>query len=131
MDEVARLMNEMVEDFRQFVEGKEFTYKSALQVALEDLQETVTEEDQEELFAASLEELERLVEEEKVRDFDESRSYIEEAIKREIVSSIAGERGRYEYIRLRTDPWVLDAVKLLSAPQEYTKLMTPEVVGVN
>jgi carboxyl-terminal processing protease len=118
--------DEMVEDFRQFIKKKDFTYKSALQVALEDLEKTVKEEHREDLFEGSIDELEQLVEQEKHRDFNESLPYIKEAIKREIVSSIAGESGRYEYIRLRTDPWIKEAVKLLNTPQEYSKIISPD-----
>ncbi|UCC44696.1 MAG: S41 family peptidase [Candidatus Zixiibacteriota bacterium] len=118
--------DEIIQEFREFIESKEFSYKSALQVALEDLKEVVNEEDRGVSFEETVSDLEKLIELEKESDFAESLPYIKRAVKREIVSSIAGERGVYENIILKTDKHVQKAVELLSAPQEYSKLMTPE-----
>ena len=97
-----------------------------MQVALEDLQQTVTEEDKDAVFESALTNLSEVVEQEKRRDFDESLDYIKRAIKREIVSSIAGDRGIYENIVLKKDKAVLKAVELLTSPQEYSKLISGE-----
>ncbi len=64
------------------------------------------------------------MEKEKDSDFTNSQDYIKRAIKREIVSSISGERGVYEQIVLRTDKAVQKAVAVLSTPKEYGRLMT-------
>jgi hypothetical protein len=49
---------------------------------------------------------------------------VKRAIKREIVSSIAGERGVYEHIVLKTDKTVKKAVEILTTPSEYARLIT-------
>lgn len=116
--------DEIVADFKKFIEEKEFDYKSALQVALDDLKETVVEEDKEPLFEQSLENMQALVEAEKETEFDKSLPYIKKAIKREIVSSISGERGVYENIVLTTDKAIKKAVSILSTPNEYSRLIT-------
>ena len=115
-----------IEEFRDFIKGKDFTYKSALQVAFENLQETITEEDKEAVFEISMSDFETLVQQEKEKNFDESVDYIKRAIKREIVSSIAGQRGYYEHVVLKTDKAVKEAVRILSTPQEYTRLISVE-----
>jgi carboxyl-terminal processing protease len=115
---------EVVSEFRDFIEEKEFSYKSTLQVALEDLQTRVTEEDKEELFDDSIANLEQLVEQEKDTDFETSLDYIKRSIKREVVSSLAGERGWYEQGILKSDKTVLKAVEILSSDKEYSRLIT-------
>lgn len=116
--------DQIVADFRNFIKEKDFDYKSALQVALDNLSQTVTDEDRESSFEKPIDEMQQLVESEKHTDFDESLPYIKRAIKREIVSSVAGERGVYEDIVLRTDKAVKKAVDILTTPNEYTKLIT-------
>jgi hypothetical protein len=91
---------------------------------LEDLKETVTEEDKEPLFEASIKDMEALVEAEKDADFERSEEYIRRALKREIVSSVFGERGVYEHILFKSDKTLRRAAEILSQPEEYGKLMT-------
>ncbi|RKX22220.1 MAG: hypothetical protein DRP35_02470 [Candidatus Zixiibacteriota bacterium] len=114
----------IIEQFRQFTIDKEFEYKTSLQYAHEKLLNTIKDENKEELFAEQLEKIEALIEKEKEKDFDNSKEYIQRLIKREIVSAIAGERGVYEEIILKTDKSVQQAVKILSTPNEYSKLLT-------
>ncbi|MDH3890070.1 MAG: S41 family peptidase [candidate division Zixibacteria bacterium] len=113
----------MVSQFRDFTVENEFEYKTSLQVALEDLRETVAEEESEELFAGSLADMDKLVEQEKSEDFERSREYIKRSIKREILSSIVGQRGVYDELILKTDKTVLKAVEILSTPGQYSDMI--------
>jgi carboxyl-terminal processing protease len=115
--------DEMLDQFRDFVGENEFEYKTSLQVAVEDLRETVQKEESEELFAASLADMEKLVEKEKADDFNNSGEYIKRSIKREVLSSIVGQRGVYDNLILRTDKTVLKAVEILSTPNKYSELI--------
>ena len=115
---------ELLEEFRTYLKDQEFTYKSALQIAVEDLHETVTEEDKESVFEESLTGMEALVAAEKEVDFDRSNKYIKRAIKREIVSAVFGERGVYEQLLFKTDKTLLKAAEILSQPGEYSRLIT-------
>ncbi len=115
--------DETLEQFRTFVAEKEFDYKTSLQVALEELRESVTEEETEELFESALEELEKLVEVEKSDDFEQSRDYISRSIKRDILSSVYGQRGVYEGLILKTDKTVMRAVEILSTPGRYSDMI--------
>jgi carboxyl-terminal processing protease len=116
--------DELLQQFRQYIKDKNFTYKSALQIALEDLKTTVTEEDKEPLFDKSLKEMDALVQAEKEADFDRSADYVRRALKREIISSVFGERGVYEDILFESDKAVLKAKEILSQPGDYSKLIT-------
>jgi len=116
--------DEMVADFRGFIKEKHFEYKTSLQVALEDLEQTVNDEERTEVFQGSLDDMRALVENEKTSDFDESIDYIRRTLKRELVSSIAGERGVYEQVILKTDRTVKKAVEILSTQGQYTELLS-------
>ncbi|MEE8576200.1 MAG: hypothetical protein V3T31_03000, partial [candidate division Zixibacteria bacterium] len=118
-----KVTEEMLAQFREFTKEKEFTYKSALQVSLEKMEETVNEQDGLDKFSAALEEMGSLVEDEKAADFDRSIDYIKRSIKREIITSIAGERGYYEYELLLADKAVRRAVEVLSEGDEYSRLL--------
>jgi carboxyl-terminal processing protease len=114
----------ILKDFKAFTEEKDFSYKSALQVSLEDLENTINEEDKNDVFKEQLDEMHALIDQEKHRDFENSSDYIKRAIKREIISSIAGETGVYEHIVLVKDTVVQQAVSILQNDGEYTKLIT-------
>lgn len=116
--------DEIIADFREFIIEKEFSYKSSLEIALGELKKTVTDEDKEAEFESSLAELTTVVELEKEADLEHSIPYIKRALKREIVSSIAGERGVYENIVLVTDKTVQKAVEILSTENEYARLIS-------
>jgi len=115
--------DEILAEFRQFIKSKDFTYKSALQIAVEDLRKTVTDEDKEPVFEGSLDQMDALVQAEKEADFDRSNEYIRRSIKREIVSSVFGERGVYEDVLFKSDKTLLKAVEILGGDGEYSRLI--------
>jgi carboxyl-terminal processing protease len=110
-------------EFRQFLKENDFSYKSALQVSLEDMEKTVNDEARSDVFEKAISEMHVLVEQEKDRDFEGSLDYIKRAIRREIISSVAGERGVYEQIVLKHDKTVERALEILKNPGEYSKLI--------
>ncbi len=114
----------VVAEFRQFIKDKNFTYKSSMQVALEGMQKTVETEHKDSVYASAIANMEGLIEKEKSNDFDSSVDYVKRAIKREVVSSIAGERGVYEQIVLKTDKTLQKALDMLSKPKEYSRLVS-------
>jgi len=116
--------DDVVNQFSEFIKEKEFDYKSALQVALEELQETIVEEEREDIFQENLDEMAKLIETDKSDDFVESNPYIKRAIKREVVRAIFGDRGHYEQVVLKDDKTVKKAIEILSSPSEYTRLIS-------
>ncbi|HWR83591.1 MAG TPA: S41 family peptidase, partial [Candidatus Deferrimicrobium sp.] len=116
--------DEVVAQFRQFVKDKKFDYKSSLQVALEDLGKTISSEGEDSLFSGVLDSLNALANVEKAQDFDRSVEYIRKSIKREMVAAVAGQRGVYDEVVLKTDPAVTKAIQILTTPQEYSKLIS-------
>ena len=116
----------MVADFRQFIKDKGFSYKSTLEAAVEDLKKTVTAENEEPTFAEGIKHMEEAVTAEKEKDFDRSLPYIKKAIQREIIAAVSGERGVYEHQILKADDAVKEAVRVLTTPKEYGRLVAAE-----
>ncbi len=116
----------MVSEFRQFIKSKKFDYKTELEAAADDLKKTVKDENAETAFEGTIKTLEAEIAVEKDRDFDRSIPYIKKAIQREILASMGGERAVYENVILKTDNAVTQAVKILSSPKEYGRLITGE-----
>jgi len=117
------ITDDMVADFKEYTREKDFAYKTALEVSLDEMKEIVEEEDKGELFSGALDEFADLVDKEKDADFERSMDYIKKAIKREIVSKIGGQRAVYENVILKTDPAILQAVKLMQDKAEYSKIL--------
>ena len=115
---------EILSQFRTFIKDKDFQYKTSLQVALEDLEKTVNDQDKQAIFSSSIDNMKTLIDQEKQNDFEASKDYIKRAIKREIVRAIAGERGVYEQTILKTDKTVQKAVEVLESPKDYARLIT-------
>lgn len=119
-----QINDDILAEFGDFIKEKDFQYKTSLQVALEDLEKTVNDQDKQATFASSIDNMKTLIDQEKKKDFDASTDYIKRAIKREIVRAIAGERGVYEQTILRTDKTVQKAVEVLESPKDYARLIT-------
>ena len=118
------ITDDIVDQFKKFVKAKDFDYKTALQVALEKFEKEVETEGSKDAFDPSIEKMKSLIASEKEDDFKESIDYIRRSIKREIVTSIAGESGVYEQIILPTDKTVQQAVKILQSPGEYSSKLS-------
>lgn len=117
--------DQMVEEFRKFIEEKEFDYKTALEVDLEKFEKTAEDAEKSELFAEEVAKLHDLIEREKQKDFDASLDYIRQSIKREILRKEYGERGIYEELTLKEDKYVLKALELLRDHASYGNLLKP------
>jgi carboxyl-terminal processing protease len=119
----------IIREFREFAREKEFTYKTALEVSLDEMKEVIEEEGKDSLYDPAITAFDELVRKEKEADFEKSRDYIKRAIRREVVSKIEGQRGVYEKVILNTDPSILQAIELLRNPDEYTKVLSGESTG--
>ncbi len=116
---------EVFEEFKKFLKEKEFTYKSTLQVRLDEFEKAVKNQEKEDLFQDEIEDLRQLVEAEKEQDLMESREWIERSIKREIIRKLYGEKGVYEEMVLKTDPYVTKALEILHNQDHYGKILEP------
>ncbi len=113
--------DDIIQQFKSYIKGKEFTYKTSLEVSLDKIREMVKKEKKDTLFDPAIKEFEGQIKREKEADFANSIDYIKRAIKSEIVAKISGERGVYEEVILKQDPGILQAVDLLKNSEGYTK----------
>ena len=115
--------DQVIAEFKEFLEKKDFTYKSGLQLDLDTLKRHIEDREKTEVFAPALKNMESLVEKEKGKDFDQSIDYIKRSIKRDILNSLYGEKGYYEQIILKTDPHIQRAFEILTNQNQYKKIL--------
>jgi carboxyl-terminal processing protease len=119
------ITDEIFNEFRDYCKEKEFDYKSQMELSLEEFEETVADAEQTELFEKDIEDLRDIIEQEKENDFARSKDYISRSIKREIIRKQFGERGVYEELVLKSDPYVTKALEVLKQKDEYSKRLKP------
>lgn len=123
IDTTFTVTDDVLNQFKAFMTEKDFDYKTALEVSLDEMKDIVKDEDKEAIFSQSLDNLSGLIEKEKEADFEQSKDYIKRAIKREIMTKLYGQRGLYEQIILKTDPAVQQALKVIQNNDEYSKIL--------
>jgi carboxyl-terminal processing protease len=119
----VEITDDILDSFKDFLKKKDFTYKTSLEISLEKMKEAIKEEGKDSVFATALGDFEDVIRKEKETDFDRSKDYIKRAIRREIIAKIAGQRGVYEDIFLKTDPVVLKALEVIQNKDEYARIL--------
>ncbi len=116
--------DEILEEYREFLKRREFSYKTATEVELEKIREILEEDSTKlEIFGSYLGELEALVVKEKELEYGQAREDIRRSIRGAILNKVHGERGWYEGVLLRDDPYVLQALEILNERDEYKKIL--------
>ncbi|MGB8656412.1 MAG: S41 family peptidase [Candidatus Zixiibacteriota bacterium] len=115
--------NGLLQEFKQYLKEKNFTYKSILELDMEPLKTQIQKQEKSEMFSKSLAEMEQLIEKDKADDFEKSVEYIKTSLKRDILSNLYGERAFYEQLLLKTDPYIKKAFEILTNEKEYQKIL--------
>ena len=116
---------DMIEDFREFLKEKEFSYKSELEIELENMKETLEEMGKTEDYAEIMADLENQIEIDKAEQFNQSIDYIKRSIKRDILNKLYGEKAFYRQNVIKSDPYVQKAIEILTSNKEYTAILVP------
>jgi len=116
----------ILDEFKQFLKEKDFTYKTELELDLEKMKETLADLDKTEEYADVIAELEKQIELDKTDQLDGSADYIKRSIKRDILTKLYGEKGFYRQNVLHDDPYVNKAVELLTSQKEYSAVLVPD-----
>lgn len=122
----------MLKEFRQSLETKDFSYKTASEVELEKLKQMIEEEGRSEAIhsegtrtiAQVLADLEKLLEADKKNDLKESEDYIKWKIKESILVKLYGQGAKYEEVWFNHHPEIKKAIEILSDPDEYKSLLS-------
>jgi len=115
--------NEIFSEFIAFCKENEFEYKSQMELSLNDFENAAKDAEKADLFDEDIEKIRSIIDGEKEADFQTSKDYINRRIKREIVRKEFGERGVYEELVLKTDPYVQKAIEILSEKKAYSDLL--------
>ncbi len=116
--------DEIVAEFEKHLEKMEFTYKNRMETELEELEKIAEEENVKDVIAADLEIIRSKIKDKKEITFDENMEFIKRGIKRDILTRLYGESAVYENVVLVSDPFVKKAVQLLSTPDEYADILS-------
>ncbi|HHS50847.1 MAG TPA: S41 family peptidase [candidate division Zixibacteria bacterium] len=114
--------------YRQFVDyvlARDFEYKTLLEVRLEEAQEAAEEMGYNSEIYEHFDIIHVMIEQEKVKDFERKRDYIERGLRREFVTQVWGEKANYQYVIFDTDPAIARAVELIRNEREYFALLSP------
>ena len=116
--------DEIFDEFREFLKRREFTYKTATEVELDNIRDILDKDSTKmTIFGSYLGELESLIDKEKELEFEQAGTDIRRSLRGAILNNIFGERGWYEGVLLRDDPYVLKAVEILNQQDEYSKIL--------
>jgi carboxyl-terminal processing protease len=115
---------ETLADFQKYMTERGFTYSTSLELEIEALAKKIKEDGKEDIFAGALLQLEEMAAKDKANDFETSRDYIRQALKRTIIRNKFGERGVYEQVILKEDPAIKEALQVLRSKEQYQKLLS-------
>jgi len=115
--------DEIFEEFKKYCEEQEFDYKSQMELSLEDFEKTAEDAEKADLFAEDVAQIRAIIDAEKSGDYDKSKDYISRRIKREVLRKQFGERGVYEELVLKTDPYVKKALEVLKSKDSYSETL--------
>lgn len=119
----VEVTDEIVAEFRGFLEKKDFTYKTYVEIQLDTLEKTIKAQDRTELYSQYIEDFKRTVDKEKESDIDKSLEYIKKGIKRDILRNKFGDAAVYEESFTRTDSCIRKAIEILSSKDNYTSIL--------
>jgi carboxyl-terminal processing protease len=114
---------QLIDQFRQYLKDKKFSYKSELELDLEKLEKTIIEQKKEAEYAKALADIRAQIEIDKEQQFNQSLDYISRSIKRDILTNLYGEKAVYRQIMLKKDPYIDKAVEILTSPKEYSAIL--------
>jgi carboxyl-terminal processing protease len=117
----------VLQEFENYLEEKEFDYKTETQMQLEGMREEL-EDDPERMaiYEASLASIEELIDKEKDYNLEQSTDFIKREIKRAVLSKQFGQRGFYEGVVVKNDEHVRKAIEILTHKDEYSRLLSKD-----
>lgn len=115
---------EMVADFKQYLQDKSFVYKPAGMTELERFRSTIKKEGKTPRIDSLVAELKQVLNENKAQDFAENVDYIKKRLKAELSAKIGGMKAKVESV-LSDDPVVQKGIEIISAPDRYQALLIP------
>jgi len=122
-DEIPRdleVNDQLLAEFKSFLKEEEFTYTSAAEKQLQDLEEIIEEKEYNSGIQTTLAQLRDQLAAEKEDDLQRSEDYIRKTLKLEIISKRYGREARYEQ-GVKMDPQITAALEILTTPGRYQR----------
>jgi len=113
----------MIEDFKTYLIKKGFSYKIEGEEELEKLSKIAEERNYNPQIKKHIQELKRLLQVEKEKEFQRSLDFIKRGLKREISAKLWGRKAEIE-ASFEGDRVLQKAIEILSEPKEYTAILT-------
>ncbi|MBP6623536.1 MAG: S41 family peptidase [Chitinophagaceae bacterium] len=109
-------------DFLQWLQGKDYSYKTKTEEALAKFKETADKENYYEGIRKDFESLERALSHDKTQDLLKNKKEILRLLQDEIVSRYYFQKGRFQN-QLSDDDEVKEAIQILSNPTKYQAIL--------
>jgi len=109
-------------DFVNYLNDKEYDYKTRTEDALEDFKKTAEDEKYLEAIKAELEKVKTNMQHDKEKDLVKFRDEIQEILEEEIISRYYYSKGRTE-AAFDNDKDILEALKVLNDNKKYTEIL--------
>lgn len=124
LDDAANFTLGAVEwsDFTKWLEGKDYSYKTTTEEALDSLQQIATREKYFEAAKPEFAALRAKVGHDKRLDLQKNQTEVKDMLESEIISRYYYQRGRIAH-SLRNDDELAKALTLLAAPTQYSALL--------
>jgi carboxyl-terminal processing protease len=116
---------EMLNEFKNFLEEKEFVYISEGETTLKNLEEIAKENGYLASISPTIDELRTVIVTERTKEFEKSKDFIRKELEREISAKLWGMRAKVE-ATFDDEKVIQKAVELLSNPDEYYNLLKGE-----
>jgi carboxyl-terminal processing protease len=109
-------------DFTKWLEGKDYSYKTTTEEALDSLQQIATREKYYDAAKAEFTALRGKVGHDKKQDLQKNQAEVKDMLESEIISRYYYQRGRIAH-SLRNDDELAKALTILAAPTQYSALL--------
>jgi len=111
--------------FSKWLEGKDYSYKSETEVALDSLKSVATREKYFDAMKSEFSTLQNKIAHDKQQDLLKFKNEVKKLLENEIVSRYYFLRGRIEH-SLRSDNDLAKAISLINEPGQYQALLVPK-----
>jgi carboxyl-terminal processing protease len=112
-------------DFTKWLEGKDYSYKTTTEEALDSVQQIAIREKYYDAAKAEFTALRNKVGHDKKQDLQKNQAEVKEMLESEIISRYYFLRGRIAH-SLRMDDELTKALSILQAPTQYSALLQPK-----
>ena len=114
-------------DFLSYLKGKDYSYKTRSERALEDLKTTALKENYFDAIQLEYDHLKARMEKDKQEDLQKYNEQIRELLKTEILSRYYYQKGKVAG-SLKTDPELAEAIATINNPEKYRGILEGKIV---